>query len=211
MDVAVTNPVDDYSGTELVMRARALLGSLAVVASLATGCGSATVSGTQPKAGHDVSRSPMNMNMGSTSHPSNPAAMICGPEIRAAVGRTFALTGKPVSTPHWSTSDRVFSCTYQLPQGRLALSVQDSLDAKQGRTYFEGLRRRLSGATPLRGMENFGFPAFTTATGRVVFLKDGKTLQVDASALPARALPMGYSREDAAFSVASAVIGCWTE
>jgi hypothetical protein len=193
------------------MRARALIGSLALVALLATGCGSAKVSGTQHSAGHDVSGSPMNLDMGSASHPTNSAAMICGPEIRAAVLRTFALTAKPVATPHWSTSDRVFSCTYQLPQGRLALSVQDSLDAKQGRTYFDGLRRRLIGATPLRGMENFGFPAFKTASGRVVFLKDGKTLQVDASVLPARALPMGYSREDAAFSVASAVIGCWTE
>lgn len=195
------------------MRARALLGSLAVVAVLATGCGASQVSEAQPKAEHKASKSPMSMDtdMGGSSRPSTTAAMICGSEIRGAVRRMFALTGQPVSTPHWSKSDRLFSCTYQLPHGRLALSVQDSLDAKTGRNYFDGMRRRLTGAKPLRGMENFGFPAFKTASGRVLFLKDGKTLQVDASILPARALPKGYSHEDAAYAVASAVIACWTE
>jgi hypothetical protein len=153
----------------------------------------------------------MTMDMGAGRKPSQPARMICGAEIRDAVRRTFALDAEPVGIPRWSASDRLFSCTYRLPDGRLRLSVQDATQEKVGRAYFDRLRGTLAGARTVTGMDNFGLPAFETTSGRVVFLRDGKTLQVDTSVLPKAALPAGYSRAEAAYSVASAVVACWTE
>ncbi|MGI9158018.1 MAG: hypothetical protein ACR2FG_15535 [Marmoricola sp.] len=195
------------------MRARVLLGTAATVALLATGCGSRGATGAQPDTSDHASASAkdMSMNMGTGDRPSDPAKMICGAEIQDAVRRTFALSGNPSSVHSWSKSDRVYSCTYRLPHGKLAMSVQDSLDEKSGRAYFDALRKRLPGARVISGMESYGFPAFETSDGNVVFLKDGKTLRVDATSLPSAALPKGFSREEAAFSVASAVIACWSE
>jgi hypothetical protein len=45
----------------------------------------------------------------------------------------------------------------------------------------------------------------------VVFLKDHKTLWVDATRVAASDLPEGTNRQDAAYGVAAAVIACWTE
>lgn len=151
------------------------------------------------------------MQMTAVNGPSSPASMICTDEIKDAVTRTFALSSPPASTDSWAKSDRLYSCYYQLPGGRLTLSVQDAQDAATGRRHFDVLRSSLPDATPLRGLESFGFPAFATTTGKVAFLKDGKTLLVDASALPDESLPAGYTPGEAAYSVASAVIACWTE
>jgi hypothetical protein len=60
-------------------------------------------------------------------------------------------------------------------------------------------------------MASFGLPAFDSADGTVVFLKDGKVLSVDARKVAHRDLPKGFSREGVAYAVASAVIGCWSE
>lgn len=81
----------------------------------------------------------------------------------------------------------------------------------EGAAYFAGVRSRLPAARAIRGVENLGFPAVTSRSGRVAFLKAGKTLLVDASGLAQTALPRGYTRSDVAYSVASAVIGCWKE
>lgn len=201
------------------MKAHAMLAGLAVLGVLTAGC-SATDSAAprsaaseSPAAMEDHSGMDMNMDMdmGAADKPSQPARMICGAEIREAVTRTFALDAEPVGTPRWSASDRVFSCTYRLPEGPLRLSVQDATQQRVGRAYFDRLRGTLPGARTVTGMDNFGFPAFQAASGQAVFLKDGKTLQVDASSLPEAALPAGYSRAEAAYSVASAVVACWTE
>ena len=56
-----------------------------------------------------------------------------------------------------------------------------------------------------------GLPSFATPDGNVAFLKDGKTLRVDASGLPATTLPQGSSNGEVAYAVAAAVVGCWTE
>jgi hypothetical protein len=60
-------------------------------------------------------------------------------------------------------------------------------------------------------MASFGFPAFETPRGDVGFIKDDKTLWVDATRLRATDLPKGRTRQDVAYGVAAAVIGCWTE
>ena len=199
------------------MRTRATCATLAVLAVLVSGCGSSGQSGgssesssSSQRAGANPSAAEMDMDMGSTGKPSEPAAMICEAEIQDAVKRTFAMSSKPSAANHWMRSTRVFTCHWSVPKGTLVMSVQDALNEKTGRAYFHRLKSRLDG-TKITGMESFGFPAFRTAGGDVVFLKDGKTLQVDATRLPAASLPKGYSRGEAAFSVASAVIACWTE
>jgi hypothetical protein len=141
--------------------------------------------------------------------PSETASMICGEEIRGAVRRNLDLTKNPVGLHAWHR--RLFSCTYQLGGGELRLSVKDLDQPAPGQAYYEGLRKRLHGATAIRGLANFGFPAFETPQGDVVFIKDHKTLWVDATRLGAADLPKGATRQDVAYGVASAVIGCWTE
>jgi hypothetical protein len=148
----------------------------------------------------------------STVKPSGTATMVCREdEVRDAVRRTFGMSRQPPRTERWSPEDRLLSCTYALPGGPFVVTVQDATDAKAGKAWFDRLRTQLPGAHRITGMENFGFPAYETAAGDVLFLKDGKTLHVDATRLRSASLPDGYDREGAAYSVASAVIGCWTE
>jgi hypothetical protein len=135
--------------------------------------------------------------------------MICGAEIRGTVKRTFGLTNPPKASHSWANG--LFSCTYALPHGALRLSVKDDLDNSAGKAYFERLRHRLPDATTLRGVQSLGFPAIETVDGNTAFLKDGKTLRVDASSVAASTLPHGFSRQDASYAVAAAVIACWTE
>lgn len=151
------------------------------------------------------------MDMGGADTPSEPASMICSAEIQDAVKRTFAMSAVPAKSDTWSKADRVYSCTYRVPGGSLALSVQDRLEPAEGSTYFRGLRQKLAGARTIRGVQSLGFPALETSAGQVAFLKDGKTLVVDASTVQESFLPTGYSASEAAYSVAAAVVACWTE
>lgn len=196
------------------MRTRALLAALAAVGLLASGCGAGDradpPSATAKHSGHDEP-SMAGMDMGSAEGPSDPASMICGREIGDAVKRTFAMTRQPTSKHTWAASDRVYSCSWAVPRGTLEMSVQDSVELKAGRAYFDKLRGSVAGARTINGMESFGFPAFSTVRGDTVFLKDGKTLRVDASSLPQAALPPGFSRSEVSYGVAAAVIACWSE
>lgn len=141
--------------------------------------------------------------------PSSAAKMICSDETAAAVQRNFALRALPRSTSSWT--DRTYRCRYQLPGGALDLTVKDLTQAGPGRTWFNQLRDRLPGARAIGGMQSFGFPAFETARGDVGFLKDHKTLWVDASGVPGSDLPPGFTRTATAYGVAAAVVACWTE
>ena len=91
------------------------------------------------------------------------------------------------------------------------MTVRDDTNLAAGSAYFAALRSKLAGAKPIGGGANFGFPAFSTPNGNVAFLKDGKTLLVDASGLPDDVVPSDFTRLDAAYSAAAAVIECWTE
>ena len=134
--------------------------------------------------------------------------MVCEDEIHDAVQQTFGLAALPAGTSTWQ--DGLFTCTYRLPSGPLTLTVNDALAAAGGRSYFNDLRD-FDGAPPLlQGLQAFGLPSYETADGRVVFLKDGKTLAVDAGRLPKVAGPDGQSRTDVAYAVAADVIGCWS-
>jgi hypothetical protein len=133
-----------------------------------------------------------------SGRPSETASMICDSEIRDTVRLH-------------SWSHRTYSCTYPLAHGDLRMSVKDLDTAGPGRAWFDMLRGRLAGASPIAGLANFGFPAFETPQGDVVFIKDHKTLWVDATRVTAADLPQGSDAQDAAYGVAAAVIACWTE
>ena len=188
-------------------------------AALLAGCGNAD-SSTAGATTHQMSdgtvmsgssMTGMDMNA-STDQPSETASMICGDEIRDAVGSTLELAdGAPVGLHSWDPASRLFSCTYQLAGGDLRLSVDDAEGAGAGTAYYDDLKARLPQAKTIKGLENFGFPAFETADGSVVFIKDHKTLWVDGTRLAARDLPSGTSRTEVAYGVAAAVIACWTE
>ena len=208
-------------------RARSLAAALTLTALLTGGCaagGSSASTPHRPAQGTDqgtaqgmkMSAEDMkNMNgmdMSAASGPSQTATMVCGREIRGAVRRTLGLDALPPRpSSSWSGSQRLFECTYRVPQGTLRLSVKDATDPAAGRAFYDRLRSRLPGARALEGMQSFGLHAFQATDGHVVFLKDGKTLQVDASGLSGAALPAGFSRVDVAYGVAAAVVACWSE
>jgi hypothetical protein len=134
--------------------------------------------------------------------------MICGPEIREAVAHTLEIDSAPRGLPIWAAPR--YRCTYGLAAGDLRLSVEDLDSPGPGRTYFDQLRAGVPGAHALDGLQSFGFPSFESASG-VAFLKDDKTLWVDASRLDRSRLPDGMSRLDVAYGVGASVIACWTE
>jgi hypothetical protein len=143
--------------------------------------------------------------------PSEAAGMICSREIAQAVQRTFGLSGLPQATDRWA--DQTYTCDYQLSASTLRLSVKDVDGTTAGRDFFDDLAHRLPGAVAIKGLQNLGFPALETpsSVGSVVFLKDHKTLWVDARRVASRDLAPGFSRTGAAYGVAAAVIACWTE
>lgn len=147
----------------------------------------------------------------SASHgePSPAAAMTCSQETAGAVQRTFAVKQRPVGLDAFA--DQLYRCTYQLAGGDLRLSVKDLSAAGPGQAYFNQLKADLGPVQPIVGMANFGFPAFQTARGDVVVIKDHKTLWVDASRVSDSDLRHGATRTEAAYAVAAAVIACWTE
>jgi hypothetical protein len=158
----------------------------------------ATTSGTQ-----GMSMSPAARSGG----PSASALMVCGPEIRQDVVTILALTSAPTSTTTWA--DNLYTCTYHLPTGRLALSVKESPDTASANTYFATLRTRLAPTQPLTGARGLGNPGYETSDGTVVILKDGKTLEVDATGLPSVSGPNLISRADVAYEISTDILGCW--
>lgn len=169
-----------------------------------------TMSGSSmPRSGGIKQRSGTAGSGTAAAGPSQAAAMVCSDEIRDAVAHTLQLDRVPRGLHSWGHD--LFRCSYLLDAGELRLSVKDLAGARAGRTYFEDLRARLPLASNLRGVEGLGLPSFETPEGDVVFLKDHKTLRVDAGRLSRAGLPAGMSRTDVAYGVAAAVVACWSE
>ena len=146
---------------------------------------------------------------GSTSGPSASAKMICSDEIAGAVQRNVSISTVPARHASWA--NQTYTCNYALAGGGLTLSVKDLASMSAGEVWFRGLRTRLVDPSAIKGMANLGFPAFETPTGDVVFLKDAKTLWVDAAQVPPSLIPPGSSRTGVAYGIAAAVIACWKE
>jgi hypothetical protein len=141
--------------------------------------------------------------------PSETASMVCDEEIHHDVQQTFGLSTLAPGSATWAK--QLFTCTYRTPSGPLVVSVQDATDPDAGRAYFAALRGRLGSLRELHGLEAFGLPSYESTKGDVIFLKDGKTLQVDATALEATSGPHRLSPADVAYAIAADVIGCWSE
>lgn len=149
---------------------------------------------------------PSNLPAANTAGPSQSATMVCSAEIRNDVVKILGLQRTPSSTTSWV--NHLFTCTYQLPTGSLVLRVHESPTVPAARQYFNAQRHSLPSAKPLVGLASFGLPAFETDRN-VVFLKDAKTLEVDATGLPAHVGPNGDTRGDFAYTVATDVLVCW--
>jgi hypothetical protein len=191
-----------------------LIGAVAVLPFVVAGCastGAATQATPRSSPSMHHSMAP-GMSMADTAHHAGPSAsalMVCSSEIREDVAGVLALRSPAPTTTSWARHQ--YTCTYRLPTGPLVLSVQDSTDVRVGRAYFDRLRARLAGARTIRGLASFGLPAAQTKDGRVIFLRNGKTLEVDARGLPPRIGPHRRSPADIAYAVAADVVGCWSE
>jgi len=141
--------------------------------------------------------------------PSKAAQMICGPETRRNVATLMDLHTPPPTKATWA--DHTYTCTYQLPGGALVLSVKESQGVPAARSYFTATRARSRHPTTLSGMVGLGLPAYEDTTGKVVFLKDNMTLQVNPTALPPKVGPQQTSRADFAYTLATDILACWSE
>ena len=143
-----------------------------------------------------------------SAQPSSAARMVCDGEIGANVEKLLGLDSEPKRNASWE--EPTYTCTYSLDAGPLVLSVYDATAATAGRDHFETLRTTFDDTEDLTGMYGLGFPAFETNDGTVVFIKDNKTLEVDATELPDGLGPDGdLSQTEAAYAVAASVLACW--
>jgi hypothetical protein len=141
--------------------------------------------------------------------PSAAARMICSQEVRHDIAHAAGVPSVSPGTATWA--NRLYTCSYQLSAGSLVLSVQDSASLTAGHRYFSAAQRRANAARPFRGLLGLGLPSYQTRDGAVAFLKDGKTLTVDASGLSGLAAPGRRMQADLAYAVAADVVACWRE
>lgn len=200
------------------MRARAAIAPV-VLAVVLAGCGAqhggaaqqAAPQGTHKMADGTVMNDAAMAGMHSTAatHPSSAAAMICGPETHESLQHNVGLAATPRSSSTWAGG--IYTCTFHLPGGDVVVSVQDATDLTAGRHYFDSVRGRLAGLHEIKGVQSFGLPGYQDGHGVVLFLKDGKTLEVDATGLPAAVGPYHQSPGDVAYGLAAAIVACWSE
>lgn len=146
----------------------------------------------------------------SVTGPSDAARMVCSGQVTTNVKGIFGLEAEPEPSSSWDKP--AFTCTYDIDGAPLVLAVHDATDEAEGQKYFDELQASSPGAENLKGMFSLNMPAFSTNEGEVAFLKDGKTLHVDATKLPGKLGPEGdVTQGAAAYSVAMAVLACWTD
>ncbi|WP_210481170.1 hypothetical protein [Naasia sp. SYSU D00948] len=142
--------------------------------------------------------------------PSDAALMVCEGQVPGAVAEILGLASLP--NADWSWDDPMFRCTYRVDGLPLVLSVHDASEPAEGEEHFRALRESTAGAAEIEGMAGFGMPSFSSPEGIAAFLRDGKTLTVDATALPDGLGPEGSrSPQQVAYTIASAVLACWVE
>jgi hypothetical protein len=196
-------------------RPRPLLGLIATGLALSA-CGAGHVTALNAS-GHASPRAPGTAGATSSPHsavdaqhatrPSASSLMICSTETRHNLATLLGASRPPLASSSWA--NRVYTCTYHLSRGPLVLTVQEAGTPAAGRRYYNALRARLGPSQPLTGAQGLGLPAFETNNGAAVFLKDDKTLQVDASRLPRSVGGAHRSRSDLAYTLATDIMGCW--
>lgn len=143
--------------------------------------------------------------------PSKAARMVCTGQVVDDVTRIMGLDDTAAPSSQWQ--EPVFTCTFDLPAGPLVLTVHDAEDVDVGRDHFRAQRASRTNAEPIKGVYSLGLPAYETAAGVVSFVRDGKTLEVDATGLSGG--PFGVhqdmDRAGVAYAVATSVLACWTQ
>lgn len=142
--------------------------------------------------------------------PSDAARMVCTGQVVDDITRIMGLDEDAEPASSWNRP--TFTCTFELAAGPLVLSVHDATDLAAGREHFRTLRARQADAQAIKGVYSLGLPAYETADGTVAFVKDGKTLEVDATGLTGDLGAEGdMTRTEIAYAVATSVLTCWTE
>lgn len=136
--------------------------------------------------------------------------MVCEGQVVTSVADVLGLESELSPSSSWDKP--MFTCTYDVDGKPLVLSVHDATDEADGQKHFDELQKSFENAEDIKGMAGLGMPSFSTGDGIVAFLRDGKTLMVDATALPNGLGPNGSkNQDDAAYAIASAVLVCWVE
>ncbi|TFC41986.1 MULTISPECIES: hypothetical protein [Cryobacterium] len=196
----------DWLLLAIVVASTALLAGCAAISS---GAENAMAPGMSMP-GTSVSPIPQTSSAGSAAAaPSAASQMICGTETRDNITRALALAEPPHSVDSWI--NRQYTCIYHLTDGEFVISVEESSDAASARSYFDTMQGNLASVQPIEGLANLGFPAYETADGVVVFLKDNMTLQVDARKLTDMIGPHGIARTAFSYEIATTILACWTE
>ncbi|MFD4422067.1 hypothetical protein ACFWN7_11265 [Agromyces sp. NPDC058484] len=204
------------------MERRTWLGAIAVASLLMTGCAASAAEAPEspnPGPSHTM---PDGTVMSGSEHeahdarpenehgPSEAAQMVCAGQVVTAVAGVLGLEAEVSPTSSWEKP--MFTCTYEIDGRPLVLSVHDATDEAEGRAHFADLQNSLDDAEEIEGMAGLGMPSFSTGTGIVAFVRDGKTLLVDATALPSGLGANGSkTQSEAAYALASAVLVCWVE
>ena len=204
------------------MQNRRWLVATAVATLLMTGCAGTAPqaqSGPNPEPAHVM---PDGTVMSGSEHedhetdhenehgPSVAAQMICAGQVVTAVANVLGL-GSEVS-PSSSWEKPMFTCTYEIDGQPLVLSVHDATNQAEGEEYFVALQSSMDNAATMEGTLGLGMRSFSTGEGIVAFMRDGKTLLVDATALPAGlGADKTTTQSQAAYAIATAVLVCWVE
>lgn len=133
-------------------------------------------------------------------------ATICGTEIAGDLVEILELSSTPRPTRTWT--DDLYTCTYELADGPLVLSLKRSPDPASARGYFRSQQAQEGRTNRIVGLPSFGLPAFETRDGVVAYLQGRKVLRVDATDLPAAIGEDQLSPGDLAYQAATLVVGC---
>lgn len=139
--------------------------------------------------------------------PSAAAEMICSGQVVTSAAAILGIDGTVTPSSTWDAP--LYTCTFDVDGAPVVLTVHDTTDPAAGRAHFDELQASL-GAHEIEGLLDLGLPSFSTGDGIVGFLRDGKTLVVDATALPDGFDHGSRNRDGAAYAMASAVLVCWT-
>lgn len=180
------------------MTVRLRIAALIVAPLLLAGCAAAD-------AGTAASGSSQNSATTAGATPPENALMVCSDDIRAKVQQILKLTALP--TVHSTWSQQVYTCTYDLPEGPMVLTVHVEASKPAASAAFQAREKATPGATSLIGL---GEHAYATPDGTANLIKDATTLSVDTTALPPVFGADGQKRTDLAYEVALNILGCWT-
>lgn len=194
------------------------MGAIVVASLLVTGCAASAAPAPEspsPEASHTM---PDGTVMAGDEHgahgsgsaePSEAAGMICAGQVSGAITSMLDLEAEVEPTSTWNAP--MYTCAYDIDGAPLILSVHDTTDLAAGEAHFAELQGSVEGARDIEGLLALGMPSFTTDAGIVAFLRDGKTLTVDATRLPDELAGGTMTRDEVAYAVASAVLVCWVE